>query len=123
MESALEIGRNALLLTLVVLLIVILYKRTLVFMNKRSETGTYFEITGFTPSKYGTTMLELSVPESTVLKVEVHSEESKSLLLSEEKEFLVGEHDWEFNLQEMNAGKYTLIVSADNAKVTRFFNL
>lgn len=122
MESALEIGRNALLFTLVVLLIVILYKRALVFMNKRSETGAYFDIIDFKPSMYATTILSLSFPEMTSVKLEVHSAEN-SVILSEEKQFESGEHTWEFNLNASTPGKYTLLISSENAKVTRYFNL
>jgi len=123
MESALEIGRNALLFTLVVLLIVILYKRALVFMNKRSETGAYFDITDFKPSIVVDSRLELTFPESTNLKLEVQANETNKVVFNAEKEFQTGDDTWEFSLKGMTAGKYTLVVSSDNAKVTRFFNL
>ena len=123
MESALEIGRNALLFTLVVLLIVILYKRTLVFMDKRSETGVYFEIIGFKPSIVVDSSLALTLPESTKLKLEVRANDTDKVVYSAEKEFQTGLETWEFSLKGITAGKYTLVVTSDNAKVTRFFNI
>ncbi len=123
MTSLLEIASNALLLTLFVLLVYILYKRMIVFMNKKSETGVYPEVVRFQVVGNEKLSVDLNIPEKTRVSLFIEDSNGTRVCNEENQELPIGIHTTELSIAGLSTGRYCLLLQSENTKNTRFFHV
>lgn len=123
MTSTLEIARDALMLTLIVILIYVLYKRMLVFMNKKAEKGVYVEIVRFEVLHQHQLEFDLSVPETSNLEFSIANDQGAEVTAPTKRSFDEGTHTVRLPITDLTSGKYCLTLQSANAKKTRFFHI
>jgi len=121
MESILETASNALLITLFVIIVYILYKRMIVFMNKKSETGVYLEVLDFKVFAQEKISVKLNIPEETTFTFSIEDIAGVKVVDGTEQTMATGEHTVELSTSGLAKGKYCMLLQSSNSKNTRFF--
>jgi hypothetical protein len=116
-----EVFRNALLVSLIVILAYILYKRLVQFLQRDKLVSTdYAHIPRFN-WKDGVLKIELELPRQDVVTVQVGQE--GEFITLEEKQLSRGIHELDFPLPDLKSGKKICRVHTSTKKLERFFTV
>jgi len=123
MTSKLEIFRNALLVTLVVLLVYVLYKRLLAVVRKNEIYAKHppMETTLSISGNEAKIVLEIKAPAYVI--IEVFDANNKGLFIVTEGVLSAGQHEFTFGTRLMMAGRYYYKVSSPNEEASQYFNV
>ena len=123
MTSKLEIFRNALLVTLVVLLVYVLYKRLLAVVRKNEIYAKHppMETTLSIANNEAKIALELKAPAYVI--IEVFDSNNKGLFIVTEGDLSVGNHEFTFGTRLMMAGRYYYKVTSPNEEASQYFTV
>ena len=121
---SLETFRSVLLVSLVILLVFVLYRRLLSLLGKKKKNDAYATIESWS---YNSSLNELLVTLRLPVKDNVHLEvfEHQGAPVSKEapSEFSMGTHSIVHRLPGLSKGKYFFKISTSNHEVSRYFQV
>lgn len=117
----LEYLKNALLASLVIMLVYVLYKRMIHVLHKGKVTSQYPTIGNslHVEGSKGSVLVELH--KSTYLIVEIMNFENTSVLKVAEGDFDSGNHHFDFDMATLSKGKYYYKVTSPNQESSQYF--
>ena len=120
-----ELFRKLLLAGLILVLIVILYKRLLRFLTGKTSKRQYSSFLGEGVLRHGdgsfTIQINVPVEEEISLLVKDHKEETVLNLCSEITP--AGDHSFDISTGQLQAGRYGCFLHSSHQKSARYFNV
>lgn len=124
MDITIERLRDALFVMLLILLIYILYKRLLVFLNKQTAKGSYAGFDGARSSiKEGVLKMSFNVPEETHATIEVRDDKNEVVKLLIKQDLVAKHHEFEFDVSDLKSGTYSYHLITHNQHSSRNFRI
>jgi hypothetical protein len=121
--SQLELFRDALLVSLIAILVYILYKRLLHLMANQNVQAKYPAIDAETIFKDNTVTIRLELQQKMQIKVNVLSEHHVLVENLREGELGVGKHAFSFTIEGKEKGKYAFEIITPHEKSVRYFSI
>jgi hypothetical protein len=119
MNDSMDVLRNTLLVSLIVILTYILYKRLISFLNRGNlSSENYAHIPRFS-WKENVLRFELELPGDQNVIIELGEEGSFHEL--QQQKMVFGKHSLEFPLSELAPGKKTCRIITETNRIERFF--
>lgn len=123
MESKLTLLRNALLVTLVIMLVYVLYKRLLSFIRSQEVRALHPAIeTSFSDDAEKAT-IALITPNRFYVIIKVVKENGELQKVVFEGEIDAGKHEFSFLRSELAAGRYYYKISTPNEESSHYFSI
>lgn len=119
-----ETFRTALLMTSVIVLAIVLYKRLIHVLRKDELVGRYAQLGEHIDwaGKKGT--ISITLRHASDLLLEIHhatSNQKKSLVFEGKRE--AGEHYFDFSIEGLEGGRYYLKLTTPNQEASRYFEV
>lgn len=121
--STLEILKNALLISLVVILIFILYKRLIHTLSKNRINAKYANIENSIHFEDGKGFIQVELKNKAYLIVEVYNHQGNRVEAIEEGDFEAGKHSFSFVTSTLEKGKYYYKVTSPYQESSQYFDL
>jgi hypothetical protein len=121
--STLETIKNALLISLLLMLIYVLYKRMLRVLGKDNILSKYPAIGNALEWSGDIAKIKVDLKKETYLIVEIFTKEGTLIQSITEGEYAVGEHVFEFNKQSFAPGKYFYKVTSSYQESSQYFEI
>lgn len=121
--GTLENIKNALLISLIIMLVYILYKRMLKVLSKDHVKSKYPEIGNSLVIKDNTATIEVRTGMPSYLIVEVFDATGNKKLDVAEGDYNKGEHIFTFKLDTLPNGKYYYKVTSPNQESSQYFDV
>ncbi len=123
MESKLTLLRNALLVTLVIMLVYVLYKRLLSFIRSQEVRALHPAIeTSFSVDDAEAT-IALLTPNRFYVIIKVFKENGELQKVVFEGDMDAGKHAFSFLRAELPAGRYYYKISTPNEESSHYFSI
>jgi hypothetical protein len=122
--NKLDIARNALLVTTVLLLIYVLYKRLINILQKQHIQTDFPELgnsINWKTNKMATIEVKLEQPME--LEIEVFNTQSDLIISIAKKHFEVGQHQFDIDLSSAESGRYYYKVISAKQQASQYFDL
>lgn len=118
-----ELIRKLVLGTLILLLIIILYKRLLRFMQGKQPSDLYatFREDGIHRDPEGNTHIAIELPKKEVVELIIEDNDGKPLQTLLSGENPPQHYDFVLKKGEMLAGKYCCVLKSGNQRSVRYF--
>ncbi len=122
--NKLDIARNALLVTTVLLLIYVLYKRLINILHKQ-HIQTDFPELGNSINWKGDKLasIEVKLEQPMELEIEVFNTNSDLITSIGKRHFDAGEHQFDIDMSGALAGRYYYKVKSDKQQASQYFDL
>jgi hypothetical protein len=121
--STLETIKNALLISLLLMLIYVLYKRMLRVLGKDNIQSKYPAIGNELEWLGDVAKITVELKKETYLIIEVFTKEGALVHSVAEGEYAVGKHVFEFNKQSFAPGKYFYKVTSSYQESSQYFEI
>lgn len=121
--STLETIKNALLISLLLMLIYVLYKRMLRVLGKDNIQSKYPAIGNELEWLGDVAKITVELKKETYLIIEVFTKEGALVHSVAEGEYAVGKHVFEFNKQSFVPGKYFYKVTSSYQESSQYFEI
>ncbi len=120
-----ELFRKLLLAGLVLILIVILYKRLLSFLTGKQSNRKYssFSGEGILRGDQGRFDIEINVPIQENVSLKVKDKDGNTVLVLADSELDSGEHSFGIEQGQLSLGRYSCELLSSNQKSVRYFNV
>lgn len=124
MESTQDYLTTALLITLVLFLAYLLYRRLLVILGK-NETPTYYVNfrDDFLSVEPGVLRVGIEVPEACPVDLTLSDAQGTVVHTFSDAELEAGMHDFELDTSNLASGRYTCLCVTGNQRAERYFTL
>jgi hypothetical protein len=121
--NVLENLKNALLVSLVVMLVYVLYKRMIKVLHKGKVTSQYPSIGNslIVQGQEGSITVEL--PKKTYLIIEIFDSSNNPIHKVAEGDFETGQQNFKFNLTTLPKGKHYYKVTSPNQESSQYFQV
>lgn len=121
--STLESIKNALLISLLLMLIFVLYKRMLRVLGKDNIQSKYPAIGNALEWNGDLAKVKVDLKKETYLIIEIFTKEGTLVQSVAEGEYPVGEHVFEFSRQSLSPGKYFYKVTSSYQESSQYFEI
>lgn len=121
--NTLETLKNALLISLVVMLIYVLYKRLIKVLGKDNINGKYPHIGNALRIESTEGFIDVELKNEAYLIVEIYSNDGSKVSTVAEGDFKLGNHSFSFSVSEMQRGKYYYKVTSPYQESSQYFEL
>lgn len=121
--STLETIKNALLISLLLMLIYVLYKRMLRVLGKDNVQSKYPAIGNALEWNGDLAKITVDLRKETYLIIELFTKEGALVQSIAEGEYPVGQHIFEFSRQSLSAGKYFYKVTSSYQESSQYFEI
>jgi hypothetical protein len=121
--SQFELLRDALLVSLVAILVFILYKRLLHMMGRQNVQAKYPALDAETTIENEQVCIRLQLLQPMQLKVSVLDENRNVLEVIQDNHSEKGDHSFVFNTNGRSAGKYVFEIVTPHEKSLRYFQI
>jgi hypothetical protein len=121
--SQFELLRDALLVSLVAILVFILYKRLLHMMGRQNVQAKYPALDAETTIQDGQVSIRLQLLQSMQLKVSVLDENRNVLEVIQDTHSEKGDHSFVFKTIGRHSGKYAFEIVTPHEKSLRYFQI
>lgn len=121
--STLETIKNALLISLLLMLIYVLYKRMLRLLGKDNIQSKYPAIGNALQWNGDIAKITVELKKETYLIIEIFTKEGTLAQSVAEGEYAIGEHIFEFNKQSLASGKYFYKVTSSYQESSQYFEI
>jgi len=120
-----ELFRNLLLAGLVLILIVILYKRLLRFLAGKTLGDSYsaFLGEGIIRHEEGSFGIEIEVHQKEPIHLIVNNSSGEQAIELCNADLEAGEHDFKIDKGQLSPGRYSCELNTSNQKSLRYFNV
>lgn len=119
----LALFRDALLVSLVAILVFILYKRLLHMMGRQNVQAKYPALDTETFQDDLQAMIRLTLLQSMPLKITVLNDNRQVIEVIHDQEAIAGEHSFVFKTTDKPSGKYAFEIITPNEKAMRYFQI
>lgn len=121
--NTLETLKNALLISLVVILIYILYKRLISTLSKNRINAKYANIENSIRFDDGKGFIQVELKNKAYLIVEVYSHQGDRIEAIEEGDFEAGHHSFSFVSSKLEKGRYYYKVTSPYQESSQYFDI
>ncbi len=121
--SQFELLRDALLVSLVAILVFILYKRLLHMMGRQNVQAKYPALDAETTIQDGQVSIRLQLLQSMKLKVSVIDENRSIIEVIQDTHSEKGDHSFVFKTNGRHSGKYAFEIVTPHEKSLRYFQI
>lgn len=119
----LALFRDALLVSLVAILVFILYKRLLHMMGRQNVQAKYPALDAETTQDDDKVMIRLTLLQAMSLRIAVLDENREVVELIQDEVSKEGEHTFVFKTTAKPSGKYAFEIITPNEKALRYFQI
>ena len=121
--NVLENLKNALLVSLVVMLVYVLYKRMIKVLHKGKVTSQYPSIGNSLIVQNHEGSITVELPKKTYLIIEIFDSSNNPIHKVAEGDFETGEQIFRFNLSNLPKGKHYYKVTSPNQESSQYFQV
>ena len=122
MTSKLELLRNALLVTLVLLLVYVLYKRLLSVVRKNEIYAKHPPMETSLSIEGNEAKIQLEIKAPAYVIIEVFDAQNKGMFIVTEGDLAAGNHEFSFSTQTLPEGRYYYKVTSPNEEASQYFS-
>ena len=121
--NALEIFKNALLFSLLLILVYVLYKRMIRVLSKDRIQAKYPSIGNSIIMENGHGIIQVSLKLQSYLIVEVFTAEGNQVFVVNEGDYPIGDHKFSFELSKLSSGRYFYKVTSPHQESSQYFDI
>jgi hypothetical protein len=119
----LEFVKNALLVTLVIMLVYVLYKRMIKVLYRDKVMSQYPTIGNQLTNENGKWIISVELHRTTHLIIEIFNASNKMVLKVAEGEYPSGMQRFSFDINSLEAGKHYYKVTSPNQQSSQYFDV
>lgn len=124
MDFSLDTLRNALLLTLIIMLVIVLYKRLLRFLGKKDKAAYAHLADEAVSVQNGHITVRFNLPEQGKTRLELRDESNKILqVIIDEADYPQQDHEVLIDVSALSPGRYSYHLITHNQQSQRFFTV
>lgn len=121
--STLETVKNALLVTLVIMLVYVLYKRMIKVLYRDKVMSQYPTIGNQLTKENGKWVISVELHRTTHLIIEIFNASNQMILKVAEGEYSSGMQRFTFESNTLESGKYYYKVTSPNQQSSQYFDV
>jgi hypothetical protein len=119
----LELVKNALLVTLVIMLVYVLYKRMIKVLYRDKVMSQYPTIGNQLTNENGNWIISVELYRTTHLIIEIYNASNQMILKVAEGEYASGMQRFPFDVNYLKSGKYYYKVTSPNQQSSQYFDV
>ncbi len=124
MDFSLDTLRNALLLTLIILLVIVLYKRLLRFLGKKDQAPYAHLSDELVQVRDGQIAVRFNLPEQGAMRLEVRDQGNRIVqVVIDQSDYPQQDHEVHIDVSSFAPGRYSYHLITHNQESQRFFTV